>query len=265
MPILDDIITRTREDLESSRLRLPEERLRKLALEVKPPYDFAAALRPQPGGPPRIIAEMKKASPSKGLIRADFGVVSLARELAQHGAAALSVLTEPRFFKGSPDYLRAAVANVTIPVLRKDFIIDLYQVYEARAWGASAILLIAAALDPAEFAALHRLARDLGLAVLAEVHDREELKWVLDSGAEIIGVNSRDLRTFETSFEAARALIAEIPSGRIAVAESAIRTADDIRRLRDAGASAFLIGEVLMRAPKPGEKLKELLEATCLS
>lgn len=259
MTILDQIIARTREDLELAKLRVPEERIRAQAMLLEPPYDFASALRARPGMPPRVIAELKKASPSKGLIRPEFGVVSLARELDRCGAAALSVLTEPFWFKGDPEYLRAAVANVTIPVLRKDFIVDAYQIYEARAWGASAVLLIAAALTPAEFARLHGLARELGLAVLSEVHDAAELEWVVDAGAEVIGVNSRDLRTFKTSIETTMELISRIPKDRVAVAESAIRTAEDIRTLSAAGAQAFLIGETLMRAERPGTKLKELM------
>lgn len=260
MNILADIIAHTREDLEISRLRVPEELLREHALATEVPFDLAAALRAGgPAAPPRVIAELKRASPSKGLIRADFGVVSLARELAQAGAAALSVLTEPRYFKGSPEYLRAAAGNVAIPILRKDFIVDPYQVYEARAWGASALLLIAAALPPVEFQALHALARECGLAVLAEVHTADELAWVLDSGAEIVGVNSRDLRTFGTSIDRTAELVARIPAGVVAVAESGIRTAADIRLLRQAGAGAFLIGETLMRAARPGQALAELL------
>jgi indole-3-glycerol phosphate synthase len=260
MNILADIIARTREDLEISRLRVPEALLREHALGTEVPFDLASALRsPGPAAPPRIIAELKKASPSKGVIRADFGVVSLARDLARHGAAALSVLTEPRFFRGSPEYLRAAAANVAIPVLRKDFLVDPYQVYEARAWGASAVLLIAAALPPPEFRALHALTDELGLAVLAEVHSADELAWVLDAGARIVGVNSRDLRTFATSIEATAELIARVPASCIAVAESGIRSAADIRLLRAAGAQAFLIGETLMRAARPGEALAELL------
>ncbi len=259
MNILDDIICHTRGDLEISRLRLPLERLQQLAQATEPPYDFAAALRPSASGVPRVIAELKRASPSKGMIRPDFGVVSLSRQLEQGGAAALSVLTEPRFFKGSPEYLRAAVANVTIPVLRKDFIVDPYQLYEARAWGASAALLIAAALSPEEFASLYALALDLGLAVLAEVHNAEELAWVVDSGAAIIGVNSRDLRTFHTDLAETADLLRRVPADRLAVAESGIREAADVRRLTEAGASAFLIGETLMRAPRPGDALRSLL------
>ena len=259
MTILDEIIAKNRSALELRKQQLPEAQVRAQAEAMRVPHDFAAALRARPGVPPRVIAELKKASPSKGLIRAEFAPEALARELAAAGAAALSVLTEPFFFQGAPEYLRAAVANVKIPVLRKDFIFDAYQIYEARAWGASAVLLIAAALTPAEFARLHQVAKDLGLAVLSEVHDATELEWIADAGAEIIGVNSRDLRTFKTSIETTMELIAKIPQDRIVVAESAIRTTEDIRTLAGVGAQAFLIGETLMRAEHPGEKLKELM------
>ncbi len=262
MTILDEIVASVREDLEISRRRLPPARLRELALQVTPPADFAAALRPIVRGlpgPPRIIAELKKASPSRGVIRRDFGVISLARELAAAGAAALSVLTEPRYFQGSPEYLRAAAGNVAIPVLRKDFIIDEYQLYEARAWGASAVLLIAAALPPAEFARLQRIARELGLDVLAEVHNEIELEMVLDLGADIVGVNSRNLKTFEIDAALARRLLSQLPPQVIRVAESGVRTAEDIRRLQEAGADAFLVGETLMRAASPGRALARLL------
>lgn len=259
MTILDEIIGHTRADLEISRLRLPEARLRELAVARPAALDFAAALRPRGDGQPRVIAELKRASPSKGLIRPEFGVVSLACDLEAHGAAALSVLTEVRYFRGSPEYLRAVVANVSIPVLRKDFIVDSYQVYEARAWGASAILLIAAALEPAEFVRLHRLAEALDLSVLAEVHHRDELDWVLASGARIVGINSRDLRTFKTDLATTEALLGQLPRDVIGVAESAIRDGADMARLTAAGAKAFLIGETLMRAPSPGGKLQELI------
>jgi len=259
MTILEEIIASVRRDLELARIRMPETRLAEFARDVPRPADFAASLRPAGDGRPRIIAEIKRASPSKGMIRPDFGVVSLARELAQAGAAALSVLTETRFFLGSPEYLRAAVANVAIPVLRKDFIVDRYQLYEARAWGASAVLLIAAALEADAFTRLLREARDLGLDVLAEVHDERELDLALESGADIVGVNSRNLKTFEVDLNVTRRLLQRIPDGIIRVAESGVRTADDIRRLQDAGAHAFLVGETLMRAPSPGAALAELL------
>lgn len=256
--ILTQIIDRTRLDLALEKQRLPEARLREMALALGVPHDFRAALGPAPDGRPRVIAELKRASPSKGLIRGDFGVVSLAAELEEHGAAALSVLTEPRWFQGSPEYLRVVAANAAIPALRKDFIFDPYQILEARAWGASAILLIAAALTDAEFASLHALADQLHLAVLAEVHDHEELKRVLGAGATMVGVNSRDLRSFQTSLDAAAELLAEIPAGCLAVAESGIRTGADLATLGAAGADAFLIGETLMRATHPGVKLDEL-------
>ncbi len=256
--LLTQIIARTRLDLAVEQQRLPEAHLRDLALALAVPHNFRAALGPMADGRPRVIAELKRASPSKGLIRRDFGVVSLAAELEEHGAAALSVLTEPRWFQGSPEYLRAVAANAAIPVLRKDFIIDPYQLWEARAWGASAILLIAAALTAAEFASLHALAEQLQLAVLAEVHDHEELKRVLEAGATIVGVNSRDLRSFQTSLEAAAELLAEIPAACLAVAESGLRTGADLATLGNAGADAFLIGETLMRATHPGVKLDEL-------
>jgi len=258
--ILDEIIAQTRQDLEQVKRRLPEPRLRELLAAPAAVPDFHAALAPAADGRPRVIAELKRASPSKGQIRNDFGVVSLAGELEEHGAAALSVLTEPRWFQGSPQYLRAVAANAGIPVLRKDFIVDPYQVLEARAWGASAILLIAAALTPPEFAKLHGLARELGLAVLAEVHTPEELKWVVQSGVRVIGVNSRDLHSFHTSLERSAEVLAEIPGDRLAVAESGLRTGGDLAALAAAGADAFLIGETLMRAAHPGVKLNELLE-----
>ncbi|MFA4945866.1 MAG: indole-3-glycerol phosphate synthase TrpC [Lentisphaeria bacterium] len=259
MTILDQIITRTRADLATAKQRLPEGQLRQRALGRERPRDFRGALQGRPGDPARVIAELKKASPSKGLIRADFGVVSLARELELAGAAALSVLTEPHWFQGSPAYLQAVADSVTIPVLRKDFIVDPYQIFEARAWGAAAVLLIAAALPPAEFAALAKLAGELELAVLAEVHDREELDWVLTCGVEIVGINARDLRTFKTDLAVAESLLQALPPGIVGVAESAIRDRADLRRLQAAGAGAFLIGETLMRADHPGAKLAELL------
>jgi len=260
MSILQEIIDRVRADLETAKRRMPGSVLRTHAASAPAPPDFAAAIGPAaPTSRPRVIAELKRASPSKGLIRRDFGVVSLARELADNGAAALSVLTEVRYFQGGPEYLRAAAANVTIPILRKDFIVDEYQLYEAKAWGASAVLLIAAALDRAQFCELHEHARELGLDVLAEVHNHEELDVVLDAGASIVGINSRDLKTFEVDLNRTQAIMADIPEGVIRVAESGIHEPEDLARLRQAGAHAFLIGETLMRAPRPGRELARLL------
>lgn len=258
MTILDTIVAETRAQLQALRARVPAERLKAHAESLPPPRDFRAALQAHPDGGPRIIAELKRASPSRGVIRRDFGVISLARELEANGAAALSVLTEINHFHGSPRYLQAVAADVAVPVLRKDFIVDPYQVYEARAWGGDAILLIAAALEPDRFRALLDTARRLGLAVLAETHNAEELAMVLDAGADIVGINSRDLHTFATDLGTVEALLAKLPESVVAVAESGIRNAADITRLQAAGADAFLIGELLMRAPAPGKRLAEL-------
>ncbi|MDD4736197.1 MAG: indole-3-glycerol phosphate synthase TrpC [Kiritimatiellae bacterium] len=207
-----------------------------------------------------VIAELKRGSPSRGLIREEFPVEELAVELEAHGAAALSVLTEPDFFLGSPDYLLRAVRRVAIPVLRKDFIVDEYQLYQARIWGASAVLLIAAALSPARFASLHRQAKALGLDVLAETHNEEELAVVLDGGAEIIGVNSRNLKTLEVDLSVAERMMSKIPNKLLRVAESGVKNAADMRRLREAGVDAFLVGEALMREEHPGCALQKMME-----
>jgi indole-3-glycerol phosphate synthase len=208
---------------------------------------------------PGVIAELKKASPSKGLIRPDFRPVELARELEGAGAAALSVLTEPNFFLGSLDYLKGVAAAVEIPCLRKDFIFDDYQLREARENGASAVLLIAAMLDQPTLVRLAENARSYGLEVLGEAHDADEVKRLLDTPATLIGVNARDLKTFSTDLARVEKLLALVPPERCPVAESAIASSADLRRLREAGACGFLIGETLMRKPHPGEVLKGLL------
>ena len=222
---------------------------------MPPPPDFAKAF----AGPGlHVIAELKKASPSEGLIRADFEPVALADELADAGAAALSVLCEPHRFLGSEDFLKAVTQSIRVPVLYKDFVTTEYQVLAARAAGASAVLLIAAVLDAPRLNSLLALARELRLAALVETHDRDEIAGAIASGAEIIGVNCRDLRTFKTDPSITMELIAEIPADKVRIAESGLRTADDLRALRAAGADGFLIGTTLMRAPRPGEKLREL-------
>jgi indole-3-glycerol phosphate synthase len=223
------------------------------------PRGFARALRSAAQSGPAIIAELKKASPSRGLIRAEFDAVVLAQSLQAGGAAALSVLTDERFFQGSLENLRRASDAVSIPCLRKDFMVDEFQVMEARANGADAILLIVAALTDAELKTLRASARQYGLDVLCEVHDAEELERALALECECVGVNSRDLRTFEVSLERACELAAKLPEGAVKVAESGIHTAADMRRLRAAGYDAFLIGESLMRQAEPGEALKRLL------
>lgn len=205
-----------------------------------------------------VIAELKKSSPSKGLIRESFNVVELARELETAGAAALSVLTDEEFFQGSLGNLREASAAVAVPCLRKDFIIDEFQLLEARANSADAVLLIVAALTQAELVALARGAADCELDVLCEVHDAGELQRALDAGGNLIGVNTRDLRTFKVNLETAFDLAEKFPQNVVRVAESGIRTSDDVARLRTAGYHAFLVGESLMRAERPGEALRAL-------
>jgi len=206
-----------------------------------------------------VIAELKKASPSKGLIRAEFHAEELARELCCAGAAALSVLTDEEFFQGSLGNLREASAAVSIPCLRKDFIVDEFQLLEARANSADAVLLIVAALERSELRSLASAARARGLDVLCEVHDAEELQRAVDAGCDLIGVNTRDLRTFKVDLRTAFDLAQKFPAGVVKVAESGIHSPADIARLREAGYDAFLVGESLMRAERPGEALRELL------
>jgi len=230
--------------------------LRMAVKQASPPRDFLAALR-RPGV--NVIAELKKASPSRGVLRPDFDARALGISLASAGAAALSVLTEEEFFQGSLANLRATRAAVAVPVLRKDFLFDPWQIWEARSVDADSFLLIAAILSDAQLAELLAAGRELGMEPLVEVHSREELQRVLRAGARIIGVNNRDLRTFDVRVETSFELICEIPRECVAVSESGLRTASDLARLRDAGFHAFLIGESLMQAPDPGAALRELL------
>jgi indole-3-glycerol phosphate synthase len=223
------------------------------------PRGFRRALEATSGEGVSVIAELKKASPSKGLIRAEFRPAELARELEAAGAAALSVLTDEEFFQGSLGNLREASAAVKIPCLRKDFIVDEFQLLEARASAADGVLLIVAALSPEELGTLATRARRHGLDVLCEVHDGEELQCALDAGCDLIGVNTRDLRTFKVDLETAFRLAEKIPAGVVRVAESGIHSAEDVARLRAAGYDAFLVGESLMRADRPGGALRELM------
>ncbi len=224
------------------------------------PKGFRAGLARAGEGGPAVIAELKKASPSRGLIRADFRPVELGRSLEAAGAAALSVLTEEEFFHGSLGYLERVSAAVAVPCLRKDFILDPFQILEARAAGADAVLLIVAALGDEELGVLHAFARDLDLDVLVEAHDEEEIDRAVDAGAEMIGVNCRDLRTFAVSTESLLYLVDRLPKEVLRVAESGIRTAEDVRALRAGGYDAFLIGESLMRQPDPAAQLALMLD-----
>jgi len=223
------------------------------------PRGFRRALESKSREGVAVIAELKKASPSKGLIRAEFRPAELARELEAAGAAALSVLTDEEFFQGSLGNLREASAAVSIPCLRKDFIVDEFQLLEARANAADAVLLIVAVLSPDELSSLAVGVRRLGLDVLCEAHDGEELQRALDVGCDLIGVNTRDLRTFKVDLETALVLAEKIPAGVVRVAESGIHSAEDVSRLRAAGYDAFLVGESLMRAASPGDALRELM------
>lgn len=223
------------------------------------PRGFALTLRAKGLREPAIIAELKKASPSKGLIRADFDPAALATEMQDAGAAVLSVLTDEKFFQGSLENLRKASAATRIPCLRKDFMVDPFQIVEARANGADAVLLIVAALTDAELRTLREEARHWELDVLCEVHDAAELERALPLECECVGVNSRDLRTFEVSLDRACELATHLPRFAVHVAESGIHTHEDMQRLRKAGYEAFLIGESLMKQPRPGEALKRLV------
>ena len=221
--------------------------------------NFEAALRTKiAAGQAGVIAEVKKASPSKGVLREDFRPAQIAESYAEYGAACLSVLTDVQFFQGSPEYLKQARAACDIPVLRKDFMVDLYQVYEARSWGADCILLIVAALDHGLMAELEACAHELGMAVLVEVHDGTELDAALRLKTSLLGINNRNLRTFETSLNTTLGLLDRIPPGRMVVTESGILKPDDVKTMRDADVHAFLVGEAFMRAPDPGIELQRL-------
>lgn len=254
--ILNEIVAKNRAALELKKREIPLDELAATAADAPERADFAEAFR-APGI--HVIAELKKASPSKGMIRETLDVPALAAELKDAGAAALSVLTEPFYFKGGLENLRLASETVSIPLLRKDFIFDPYQILEAKAYGASAVLLIAAMLNAGEFKRLLDFAHQCGLAVLGEAHTESELE--LAASADLVGVNARDLKTFSTSLERSAELIAKLKGcGKPVVAESAVRTNEDILMLQSAGATGFLIGETLMRAADPGAKLKELLQ-----
>jgi indole-3-glycerol phosphate synthase len=220
---------------------------------------FEAKLRGKiAAGQAGVIAEVKKASPSKGVLRADFKPAHIAESYARHGAACLSVLTDVQFFQGAPEYLQQARAACEIPVLRKDFMIDMYQVYQARSWGADAILLIVSALDHGLMAELEACAHELGMDVLVEVHDGDELDAALRLKTRLLGINNRNLRTFETSLQNTLDLLPRIPQEKLVVTESGILKADDVKRMRDADVHAFLVGEAFMRAPDPGVELERL-------
>lgn len=264
MSILAEILAHKEVEVTEARARLPMPALQREVADLPPTRGFRAALERASGV--GVIAEVKKASPSKGLIRPDFDPVAIARSYAAGGAACLSVLTDARYFQGHADYLRQVRATVDLPLLRKDFVVDGYQLYEARAWGADAVLLIVAAFYGPEagtrsehdLAALLGLASSLGLDALVEVHDRDELEVALAAGARLIGINNRNLRTFVTDLQTTERLAAAVPPGVLLVSESGIASAADCERVARAGARAVLVGESLMRCPDPGEALLRL-------
>jgi len=256
--ILDKIIAVKREEVRAAQQSASIEELR-LEASSRDLRDFVGALRARHlDGRAAVIAEVKKASPSKGVLREHFAPAGIARSYAQHGAACLSVLTDVQFFQGSAAYLEEARAACALPVLRKDFIVDPYQIVEARAMGADAILLIAAALDPGQMRDLEAFAHTLGLAVLVEVHDGDELKHALTLTTPLIGINNRNLRTFETTLQTTIDMLDDVPDDRIVVTESGILTREDVDRMRALGVHTFLVGEAFMRAPEPGAELARM-------
>jgi len=257
--ILQRIVAVKREELVAARAVLSEAAMRELAQGQAPTRGFAAALRAKlAAGDPAVIAEVKKASPSKGVIREHFVPAEIAASYAGHGAACLSVLTDVQFFQGHDDYLRQARAACALPVLRKDFMVDPYQVIESRAIGADCILLIAACLSDGQMAELEACAIGLGLDVLVEVHDGDELDRALRLKTPLLGINNRNLRSFEVSLDATLDLLPRVPPDRLLVTESGIAWRADVQRMRAAGVHAFLVGEAFMRADDPGAALAAL-------
>jgi indole-3-glycerol phosphate synthase len=257
MSILTDIVRHKRQELASLKLGRPRAALEAMCKDVAPPRDFEGALTPGTASV-RLIAEVKKASPSRGVLAADLDPVALAATYARHGADAISVLTDAKYFQGSLEVLQRVRATVDVPLLRKDFTIDEYQLWEARAAGADAVLLIVSILEPPLLRDLAAAAKGLGLASLVECHTEAELEIALAAGSRIIGINNRDLSTFETRIETTLALAPKIPPGPVVVSESGFFTGADVRRVVDAGAHAVLVGEGLVRAADVAAKIREL-------
>jgi indole-3-glycerol phosphate synthase len=257
--ILAQIVATKHQEIAAAQKRVPLAAMRADAESRLLTRDFVGAMRAKvAAGLPAIIAEIKKASPSKGVIREDFIPADIAQSYAEHGAACLSVLTDRQYFQGSPDYLKQARASCDLPVLRKDFMVDAYQVYEARAMGADCILLIAACLSDDQMRDLEALAHSLDMAVLVEVHDRDELHRALKLRTPLVGINNRNLRTFEVTLQTTLDMLSDVPADRLLVTESGILSAADVQRMRSANVHAFLVGEAFMRAPDPGVALAAL-------
>ena len=260
--ILRRILATKRAEVEAARARVPLAEMERRARAAPAARDFAGALRAKiAAGKAAVIAEIKRASPSRGLLRDPFDPAAIARSYAAAGAACLSVLTDREYFQGAGEHLIAARAACELPVLRKDFVVEPYQVHEARAMGADCILLIAAALSAGDMRGLERHAQGLGMAVLVEVHDAAELEAALTLATPLLGINNRDLRSFETRLETTLELLPRLPADRLAVTESGILGPQDVRRMRSAGVGAFLVGEAFMRAPDPGNALTFLFQS----
>ncbi len=257
--ILNKIVAVKREEVAAGLQRKSLQAMRADAESRVLTRDFISAMRAQiAAGRSAVIAEVKKASPSKGVLRADFIPADIAQSYAEHGAACLSVLTDQSFFQGCNDFLKQARASCDLPVLRKDFMVDAYQIYESRVVGADCILLIAACLDDAQMADLEAIAHSLDMAVLVEVHDRAELERALKLKTPLVGINNRNLHTFEVSLDTTLSLLKEVPADRLLVTESGIVSPHDVKRMRDADVHAYLVGEAFMRAADPGEALSTL-------
>ena len=257
--ILQKILATKQREVAEASSAVPLAQVKAQAAVASEPRDFEAALRTKVrAGEPAVIAEVKKASPSKGVLRADFDPAAIARSYAAAGAACLSVLTDREYFQGAPEYLQAARGACALPALRKDFMVDPYQVYEARALGADCILLIVAALEPAVMRELEAHALGLGMAVLVEIHNAAELDAALTLKTPLLGINNRNLRTFETRLESTLDLLGSIPADKLVVTESGILSSADVRLMRSRGVEAFLVGEAFMRAQDPGAALAEL-------
>ena len=257
--ILDTIIAHKQREVQERQARVPQAQMAARAASAPPHRDFLAALQTPKLGPVTLIAEVKKASPSAGVIRADFDPVAIAKEYEAAGASCLSVLTDEKFFQGHDDYLQAVRAAVNLPVIRKDFVINDWQIYESRALGADGVLLIVAALTPSKIIDYQTIAHELGMAVLVEVHTEAEMEVALAVNATLIGINSRDLNTFVTDLGTVKRLAAMVPAGVTLVAESGLKTPADVKRVADAGAKAILVGETLMRSEDIGAATRALL------
>lgn len=254
--ILNKILNTKRAEVQAAMVEKPLVQLRKETDKASPPRNFAGAIHAKlVANKPAVIAEIKKASPSKGVIREDFNPAEIAKSYEKGGAACLSVLTDSQYFQGSAEYLKQARAAVKLPVLRKDFMIDPYQIYESRAMGADCILLIVAALELKQMRELEQLSHDLGMAVLVEVHDGDELELALQLETPLIGINNRNLRTFDVTLDTTLSLLARVPDDRCVITESGIFTSDDVALMRSNHVNTFLVGEAFMRQPDPGAEL----------